>query len=653
MRQYNINDETIYLDCRVDIKEDELEQLYNLCKYACDVLEELEKQGKLSRIPNRLYASALKKKFPEATDLIEKIDSLPPCHKSGLHRFFYDCFRGPSFCKYCVKPAIFQTFVSGYKPYCNSVKCYERVAREHIEEKYGKDYFQSEDFKEKIKKATRSKYGVDWYVQTSDFQEKVKKNNLEKYGVEWHTQVESVKAKARQTMLENYGVLYPSQSKEIKKKIQQTNLERYGVANVIHSEEIRNRVRESNLKKYGVPVAAQSEEVKRKIRESNLKKHGVEWYVQSEEFKRKVKEKHREKYGVDWTTQQHIKNTDKLTKEYIEQHFVDDRKRLNFERMCDFYNLSYVTALKYVKEFEIDYRVFQSNAEIELFQTFCDLQPRANVRDVIPPYELDVYFPNQKLAIEYNGLMYHSFGISNSPIFHKPDIDPKIHLRKTELCEEQGVQLLHIFENEWVDKAKRNIWLSVIRSKLGIIDRKIYARKCKVREIDGETARKFLDNNHLQGGTVKGKVNLGLYNGGELIAVMTFAKSRYDKEIEWELLRYASKINIIVAGGFSKLLRHFELCFKPKSLVSYANRRWSNGKVYEVNDFEYISDTQPNYYYFKPNENTLLSRQRFQKHKLKDILERFDSNKSELENMFENGYRVIYDCGNKKYFKKY
>ena len=133
---------------------------------------------------------------------------------------------------------------------------------------------------------------------------------------------------------------------------------------------------------------------------------------------------------------------------------------------------------------------------------------------------------------------------------------------------------------------------------------------------------------------------------------MSFSKSRFNKNIEWELLRFCTKINTQVIGAASKLLSYFIKNFNPNSIISYANRRWSNGKLYEKLNFKYIGATKPNYFYFIPNENILYSRVKFQKHKLKDILPVYDYSLSETINMYNNGYRKIYDCGNLKYIWK-
>jgi hypothetical protein len=101
-------------------------------------------------------------------------------------------------------------------------------------------------------------------------------------------------------------------------------------------------------------------------------------------------------------------------------------------------------------------------------------------------------------------------------------------------------------------------------------------------------------------------------------------------------------------GGAGKLLKHFIQKDKPKNIVTYANRRYSEGKLYETLNFKKIGNTSPNYFYFKSG-NILYSRNSFQKHLLKNKLDLYDENKTEFENMFINGYKVIFDCGNIKY----
>ena len=264
-----------------------------------------------------------------------------------------------------------------------------------------------------------------------------------------------------------------------------------------------------------------------------------------------------------------------------------------------------------------------------------------NDRDLLSGKEIDIYMPEYKLGIEFDGLYYHS------NIF----LNKKYHLNKTEECEKQGIRLLHIFEDEWY--YKKEIIKSIIKSKLGIVDNKIYGRKTEVKEIqDNKMIRNFLDKNHLQG-FVGSKIKIGLFYDNELVSIMTFGKkriamgNRINNDGEYEMLRFCNKLNTQIIGGASKILSYFIKTYQPKSILSFADRRYSIGNLYKKLGFEYIGNSKPNYWYFKTNKLKKYHRFNFRK----DILVKagYDSNKTEKQIMSENNYYHIYDSGNLKF----
>ena len=257
-------------------------------------------------------------------------------------------------------------------------------------------------------------------------------------------------------------------------------------------------------------------------------------------------------------------------------------------------------------------------------------------RSIIPPLELDIYLPDKKLAIEFNGLYWHSeiAGRKNK----------NYHLNKLNLCADKGIELIQIFEDEWIQK--KNIVLALLKSKLGIITNKYHARKLKIKIVDSNIERVFLDSYHIQG-YYPSFIVLGLYNKEELISLASFIKARYRRNSEWELLRYVTKADCQVIGGLSKLLSYFRKRYIG-SIVSYCDKRLFNGKGYEAVGFTKLKDSLPNYYYTK-NYTNRSSRVQFQKHKLKKKLESFDFTLTEWENMQINGYDRIWDCGNMVY----
>jgi hypothetical protein len=145
--------------------------------------------------------------------------------------------------------------------------------------------------------------------------------------------------------------------------------------------------------------------------------------------------------------------------------------------------------------------------------------------------------------------------------------------------------------------------------------------------------------------------SFGFFVGDELVSVAAFSKPRYRKDYEFELIRFANKKHTTTIGFLGKVLS----VFRPKSLISYADLMFSDGKVYEKLGFTKLSVTQPGYFYTKDGRK-IFSREFFQKHKIKDYsssgkfgITFFDESLTEEKNMEINGYYKIPTCGNLTY----
>lgn len=289
-----------------------------------------------------------------------------------------------------------------------------------------------------------------------------------------------------------------------------------------------------------------------------------------------------------------------------------------------------------------DKTTYKSAAEYEIIE-FLKLNGITSIvhSDHHLGFELDIYLPDHKMAIEYNGIYWHS---SDSK-----DTDNKkstMHLHKTTVCEKNGITLLHILDLEWNNPVQKEIWKSTILHKLGLSKQKLYARKCNIVLVSHNTAKSFFEQNHLQGHAISA-LNIGLQHEDKLVAVGSFNKSRFSKKEEaYELIRFASLLGYSIVGGFQKIIKEFA---KTHSgiLISYANRRWSQGNVYNKSGFTLESISKPCYYYTDCKKTW--HRSIFQKHKLKDKLSAYDENQTEVENMYNNNYRRIWDCGHMKF----
>lgn len=252
-------------------------------------------------------------------------------------------------------------------------------------------------------------------------------------------------------------------------------------------------------------------------------------------------------------------------------------------------------------------------------------------RTILGKQELDIVIPALNIAIEFNGVYWHSDKFK----------DNQYHVNKLLSCQEKNIHLIHIYEDQWVHK--QDIVKSRLASYLGISPR-TFARKLKVRELSVEEYTDFVNRTHLQG-YAHAKIKLGLVDSNDCIhAVMSFGVSRYTKD-EYELIRYCS-IGTVV-GGSSKLFAWFRKQYNPTTVVSYANRCWSQGNLYKQLGFVDVTDNIANWGFWYVKGANRYHRSSFTKARLVQLGE--DPALSADEIMKKNGYHKLYDCGNLKF----
>jgi hypothetical protein len=285
-----------------------------------------------------------------------------------------------------------------------------------------------------------------------------------------------------------------------------------------------------------------------------------------------------------------------------------------------------------------------STAQLEVFnfiKTLCK-NVKLNDREILGGREIDIYLPEEKIGFEYNGLYWHSESIRG---------EPKHLLWKQQHAFKRGITLYNIFEDEWI--YKQDIVKSRIKQILNQQDLKSDARKCKLELITSAQANMFLSENHLQGVDFAG-VRYCLKKEEEILALMTFKKTSFVKGRDgsgWELSRFAIKKGWTIRGAASRLLTAFERDLKPIQLLTYADRRWSFGKVYHALGFKFQHFTMPGYWYIPLGSCERLHRSRFMKHLL--IKDGADPAMTEREIMQCRGYDRIWDCGNLVFIKDY
>lgn len=256
-------------------------------------------------------------------------------------------------------------------------------------------------------------------------------------------------------------------------------------------------------------------------------------------------------------------------------------------------------------------------------------------------YELDIYIPSLKVAIEFNGDWWHREEVVKDRSF-----------TKIMMADDVDIRILTIAEHEWTNS--RKLVENKIAYTLNVYNaNKVYARKTKISELTSKEKNEFLEENHIQGKD-KSFINLGLYHGDELVSVITITRPRKSlNSSHYEISRYASKQGINVVGGFSKLLKHAErLLPNDTELLTYASLSYSVGNLYLNTGFDCIRIAKPSYYYVKhSNKNIVYHRFTFNKKEIKRLyevgkLKSYDDSLTEKENMKNNGYFSVMNCGN-------
>lgn len=418
----------------------------------------------------------------------------------------------------------------------------------------------------------------------------------------------------------------------------------------------------SHKKKSGRKI---SKEEKDKRKSTSMKRYGAECFLASEYGKSRIKNTLIEKYGVnnsykipeiynkrysESTTQSRAASIIKYKAQYIESLGIKipdsvELKDISIGRRGKEYSKELIEILLGISPPNIEvirtnrinaypllhkYGLMDSGVaswqlEIQSWLTKIGINYIQNDRTKLAPKEIDILIPEYNIGIECNGVFWHSY---------PNKLDKNYHINKTNDAIAVGINLLQFWDYEW--KESKNIVKSIISAKLGIIDNKIYARCCDVRLVSTQAARKFFNHTHLYGFS-PASYYIGLFYKDELVMCASFMKSMFDKTYSWEVIRVSSKLNTVVVGGISKILKYFT-DNNSGSIISYADRRISDGNSYTKCGFINVGTTSPNYFYYKNNKKV-------SKYQLQH-----EFNMTEDENMMMSaGWLKCYDCGSLKF----
>lgn len=319
--------------------------------------------------------------------------------------------------------------------------------------------------------------------------------------------------------------------------------------------------------------------------------------------------------------------------------------QISITRLAELLGLDSVSSTAYyIDKFSLRHYILDCNTtsqqEVDILDYIRSITTKdilTHCKKILNGQEIDIYIPELKLAIEYNGSYWHS-DINKEMLYHQ---------HKTIECAKKGIRLIHIFGYEWnnqKDKIKNILHNSICNEGETIV----YARNTNIAKVEASKANKFFEQYHLQGGT-KSSIYIGIYYNEELLGIMSLGVPRFDRKYEYEIHRLCFKPNIRIVGGTNKLFKYFLKRYAPISVLTYVDISKFKGTGYIKIGFRPTSDciTKPNYKWVYRDESEVLTRYQTQKHILVDN-GLGDDEDTEYSIMSGLGFYKVYDSGNLK-----
>lgn len=563
---------------------------------------------------------------------------------------------GEGYCLECGVETDFICLSQGYRKFCcrecssKSPLKYEKSKQTKMD-RYGNPNYNN---MEKNKKTCLERYGVTHIGLSDEIKTKVKKTwdskgereimeFRKKHSDIWKHKTPNEKQeivnKVRKTKHKRYGDPNYNNTEKNKK----TCLEKYGVDNVFKSEEIKDKIKQTCVKKFGVEHPAQNPEVFQKMIDTNLEKYGKLYHQQTEEFKKNNSKKRIDKTieGNDNIIEYNIEGTEIIYKYKCPHPDCQLCESKFFKSTAGHYTVrknqgtevcTNILPIQYDKNTGTSLEIFIRNILDRL-----NIGYETNNRTVLSGKELDIYIPEKKLAIECNGVYWHSLK------------EPSFHYEKWKLCKNDDIQLITIWEDQIINKPE--IIKGLIASKLGYFDTRIQARQCTFREVSSKEAIRFLEINHLQG-SINGSIRIGLYYKNELVSLMVFGKCRKSlgsdaSKDKYELYRFCNKLGVCIVGGSTRLFKHFLKKYPGCVVESFSSNDISMGNLYIRLGFEFMGEQKGSYWYIDRKF------QRYHRYSFRkdELVKKYKANptKTEFQITNEMGLFRIYDSGQQKW----
>ena len=456
--------------------------------------------------------------------------------------------------------------------------------------------------------------------------------------------------KRRATCLKHFGALNNSCAPEWRIKTAEAHVKRFGSHEAYVAHMVAARAA-TCVKKYGQDVNSTYSKKKASYT-TNMQKYGSMYHPRPRENNVAGQLRH----WVEWRD----KHPDLICMKDLSEYLSRDRNTLYKTLVMHGFPTQYVEGIRCINASILDEvasvltrgtytQSSRSEKELAAFvRTIYTGEIIENTKKVIPPKELDIWLPEKHIAIEYNGLAWHSDrprdGKLLIPTGEGKSLAKWRHIEKTLLCEGQGIRLIHIFEDDWLHR--RPIVESLIANALGK-SRALPARKCSIAPLSSTEYSAFLVKNHLLGSS-PADIRLGLFYKGTLVQAIGI-KSGGNHSRAPELVRMAPVLGTRIQGGFSKLLAYVDSNYPEiRQLVSYIDRSVFTGEGYFSCGFSVVGENAPAYFYVRHQERYpryLFMRKKIAAMHAAGKLSYWNPDETEEMNMYKNHYFRIWNCG--------
>ena len=222
-----------------------------------------------------------------------------------------------------------------------------------------------------------------------------------------------------------------------------------------------------------------------------------------------------------------------------------------------------------------------SSPEKEIYEIYKHLNPKTSTRSIIKPKELDLYFKDQNIAIEYCGLYWH--GDKQKRIYSK------YHYDKMKACNDKQIKLIHIFEDDWI--FRKSGCLSILDRELGIIKKQINIAECKLDKVSKIQAQLFIKENSLDNKI--GEKFYGIYYKDNLVQLISYTK----RETFTELNNLIFDRSVVVIGGVNQLIDHLKKYNKDIEFV--IDMKTDQTDLFESLGFVFVEELDVVKYYVR------------------------------------------------------